>query len=156
MTPRSVDQHGTAAQSLIRPKQEAHRGCLKRIRAYVTGAVQGVGYRYPVTSLARKKALKGYVQILKDGRVEVVVEGDEGNVEAFLREIRIRDPPIDVEDIETIEETPTGEFQHFKIRTGTLAEEMLEGFETWAYYLRDWSEQWEAERSAIRTTLDGR
>ena len=44
-------------------------------RFFVTGRVQGVGYRYFVQELAQQLGLCGYVRNLRDGRVEVLAIG---------------------------------------------------------------------------------
>ena len=44
-------------------------------RYYVSGMVQGVGYRYFVERVALRLTLKGYVRNLRDGRVEVYAVG---------------------------------------------------------------------------------
>ncbi len=106
---------------------------MRRVRAIVSGNVQRVGYRFRVATIARLLGVKGYVKNLEDGNVEIVAEGEE--ISRFLDEIKIRKPPIYVEDISISEEQPTGEFRTFKIVTGSLEEEMVEGFGTGAMYL---------------------
>ncbi len=57
--------------------------------AHVHGHVQGVGFRYWTKTQAKKLGLTGYAKNLADGRVEVVAEGPEGDVDtlaALLRE----------------------------------------------------------------------
>jgi len=44
-------------------------------RYYVSGTVQGVGFRYFVERVARHLSLNGYVRNLSDGRVEVYAIG---------------------------------------------------------------------------------
>jgi acylphosphatase len=46
--------------------------------------VQGVGYRYFVRGLAQSAGLTGSATNLPDGRVEVVVEGDEAAVRSLV------------------------------------------------------------------------
>ena len=46
-------------------------------RFLVSGLVQGVGFRWFVARHARALNLTGYARNLPDGRVEVVVSGDE-------------------------------------------------------------------------------
>ncbi len=106
---------------------------MRRVRAIVSGNVQRVGYRFRVATIARLLGVKGYVKNLEDGNVEIVAEGEE--ISRFLEEIKIRKPPIYVEDISISEEQPTGEFRTFKIVTGSPEEEMVEGFGTGAMYL---------------------
>ena len=48
----------------------------KQARKYfVSGSVQGVGYRYFTQRAAQKMKLTGYVRNLRDGRVEVFAMG---------------------------------------------------------------------------------
>jgi acylphosphatase len=53
-------------------------------RYYVSGMVQGVGYRYFARQLAQRLGIAGYVKNLRDGRVEVYVIGP-ASVLASLR-----------------------------------------------------------------------
>lgn len=57
---------------------------MKRIHAYVSGIVQGVGFRYFVYRYAKMLGLKGFVRNLPDGRVEVVAEGEEENLRRLV------------------------------------------------------------------------
>ena len=57
---------------------------MQRLTAHFTGRVQGVGFRYTAVSLARRFAVAGYVMNLPDGRVELVAEGDQKELNAFL------------------------------------------------------------------------
>ncbi len=52
----------------------------KRAEFMVSGVVQGVGYRYFVYRNAKTLGLNGFARNLPDGRVQVVVEGDEKNI----------------------------------------------------------------------------
>ena len=54
------------------------------IRCYVSGIVQGVGYRYYTHRKALQLGLDGYARNLDDGRVEVLVCGEE----IAVRELR--------------------------------------------------------------------
>jgi acylphosphatase len=68
-----------------------------------SGRVQGVGFRYTTCSIARRYAVQGYVKNLPDGRVELVAEGERGELEEFLRDVRdqfsgqIRDEKCDTQ-----------------------------------------------------------
>jgi acylphosphatase len=48
---------------------------LQAKRYFVSGAVQGVGFRYFTQSAAEKLCVSGYVRNLRDGRVEVFASG---------------------------------------------------------------------------------
>jgi acylphosphatase len=60
-----------------------HTGSV-RVRALVSGHVQGVGYRWFVRGLAAASGLSGWAQNLPDGRVEVELEGPADAVEAAV------------------------------------------------------------------------
>lgn len=60
----------------------------RRLRAFYSGHVQGVGFRYSVKSVAAGFEVTGTVRNLPDGRVELVAEGSKGELEAFRDGIR--------------------------------------------------------------------
>jgi acylphosphatase len=57
-------------------------------RAYFSGRVQGVGFRVTAYQLARDFRVVGFVRNLRDGRVELVVEGEPAEIDALLRAVR--------------------------------------------------------------------
>jgi acylphosphatase len=59
----------------------------------VSGRVQGVGFRYFVRSLATDAGLTGSARNLPDGRVEVVLEGDETAVRSAVAALEGPDAP---------------------------------------------------------------
>ncbi|MDJ0269065.1 MAG: acylphosphatase [Aigarchaeota archaeon] len=108
----------------------------RRAVVKIEGDVQRVGYRYIVATLARRFSVSGLVRNLDDGSVEVIAEGEEENLNAFIQSIKINEPPIIVESLNVRYEKPTREFRTFRIVTGSLEEEMVEGFGIGAGYLR--------------------
>jgi acylphosphatase len=48
------------------------------------GRVQGVGFRYAAAGLAKAYGIRGYVRNCRDGSVELVAEGAQGDVEKLL------------------------------------------------------------------------
>jgi acylphosphatase len=60
-------------------------------RYFVSGMVQGVGFRYFVRQTAKRLGLAGYVKNLRDGRVEVYAIADASAL-ASLREALERGP----------------------------------------------------------------
>jgi acylphosphatase len=84
-----------------------------RLTAYVSGKVQKTGFRARVLSIARDFNLKGYVQNLDDGRVKVVAEGENYDVESLLAALDIKNTLICVADIRKEYGAATGEFQGF-------------------------------------------
>ncbi len=53
-----------------------------------SGNVQGVGFRYTAKSVATGFEVTGTVRNLVDGRVELVAEGEQTELEAFRQAIR--------------------------------------------------------------------
>jgi acylphosphatase len=75
----------------------------RRVVALVAGDVQGVGYRWFVRSRAGDAGLAGSATNLADGRVEVVLEGEDDAVAAVLAALDGADAPgrvtrVDVRD----------------------------------------------------------
>jgi acylphosphatase len=56
-------------------------------RFYVSGMVQGVGYRYFAQRVAERLGIAGYVKNLRDGRVEVYAIGSAAQLEALRGEL---------------------------------------------------------------------
>jgi acylphosphatase len=57
---------------------------MRRVRAIVTGRVQGVAYRASTVFEARGHGLTGWVRNLPDGSVELEAQGDEARVDELL------------------------------------------------------------------------
>ena len=70
-----------------------------RKHIFFSGRVQGVGFRYSATYLARPLGLTGWVKNLWDGRVEMEVQGDEAAIERLLSQLR-NQRWIEIEDTE--------------------------------------------------------
>jgi len=58
-----------------------------RAHVYYAGRVQGVGFRYTAVRLARRFVVAGWARNLPDGEVELVAEGERGELARFLAEI---------------------------------------------------------------------
>lgn len=59
----------------------------------VHGIVQGVGFRPFIYRTAVKHGLSGYVRNRRDSLVEIVLEGDQSSLNAFLKELEEEAPP---------------------------------------------------------------
>jgi acylphosphatase len=57
------------------------------VQVFYEGNVQGVGFRWSVRQIAKGFDVTGSVRNLRDGRVELLVAGDDGEVRAFLEAI---------------------------------------------------------------------
>ncbi len=54
---------------------------------FYSGTVQGVGFRYTVERFAVSLKLTGWVRNLSDGRVEILVEGTQDDIEKLLHQV---------------------------------------------------------------------
>ena len=95
---------------------------MPRLTAFISGMVQKTGYGANVVILANAFGLQGYVQNLPSGKVKVVAEGEQTDLERFQSCLTIRDALIDVQSIENEYTSATGEFTGF--------EKMVSGGET--------------------------
>ena len=58
-----------------------------RFRIFVSGLVQGVGFRAYTRRVAESLGLSGWVRNLPDGRVEILAEGEEEILCHFVKEV---------------------------------------------------------------------
>lgn len=79
-----------------------------RARVFVTGRVQGVGFRYSCEDAVAGE-VRGWVRNLPDGRVEAVFEGPRDAVERAVEWCRRGPPGARVTGVEVAWETPQGE-----------------------------------------------
>ena len=86
-----------------------------RIHAFISGLVQGVNFRFYTRQKAKQLGIKGWVRNLKDGRVEVVAEGDKDAMEEFIRFLKRGPPLAKVLNCEIEKEEYKGEFKYFDI-----------------------------------------
>jgi len=88
----------------------------KRVHVFVSGRVQGVGFRAWTEREARVLGLKGWVKNLPDGRVEAIIEGPPDKVAALLEKLKTGPRSAKVENLEAKDEAATGEFEDFTTR----------------------------------------
>jgi len=86
---------------------------MEKVKATVSGSIQNVGYRARVIDTARAFGLTGFVQNLNDGRVRIIAESDNGNLDGFLDAIRIKNTLINVDAVEVEHADATGDFDDF-------------------------------------------
>src|SRR5512147_3184629 len=82
---------------------------------YVKGVVQGVGFHPFVYGLATRLDLHGWVCNTPAG-VEIVVDGDDCQVEEFIRSLTLQKPSLANIDSIQVEEAPCDSSLNFEIR----------------------------------------
>lgn len=87
-----------------------------RAHIFISGWVQGVGFRYWTRSSAQKLGLTGWVRNLPDGRVEAVFEGAGEKVEEMIEKCRQGPQWAGDNKIEVEWEKASEEFSEFEIR----------------------------------------
>jgi acylphosphatase len=88
---------------------------MSRVTVFVSGRVQGVGFRYSTHDIAKNFAVTGTVENLDDGRVKIVVEGEAADIDLFLAKVKIS-APGEVRKMDRFESEATGEFDAFAIK----------------------------------------
>jgi acylphosphatase len=79
-----------------------------RAHVFVSGRVQGVGYRASTWDMARLLKLNGWVRNLRDGRVEAVFEGYPAQVEEMIGWCHQGPPAAVVNTVQIEYEPPQG------------------------------------------------
>ena len=87
----------------------------KRVHIVYSGAVQGVGFRFTAERIANSLGLTGWVRNSPHGTVEVVCEGEEGDIHMFMNKIKKALVGYIHSSQAEWKET-TGEFNSFDIR----------------------------------------
>ncbi|NQV41117.1 MAG: acylphosphatase [Candidatus Marinimicrobia bacterium] len=82
----------------------------------VLGKVQGVGFRFFVSSTAQGLGLTGWVKNHSDGSVIGVAEGEYGLIVSFLKELRVGNKWSRVEAVENHPQRYAGDYKSFEIR----------------------------------------
>ncbi|AOV97317.1 acylphosphatase [Edwardsiella hoshinae] len=86
------------------------------VAAYISGCVQGVGFRYATQRQAQALGVTGYALNLDDGRVEVLAEGEAAAVARLLQWLSAGGPRhAQVTRVDT-EPRPPQHFPLFTIR----------------------------------------
>ncbi len=88
---------------------------MKQVLISVSGAVQGVGYRYFIRYQAERLGLTGYAENKPDGSVEILAEGPEADLKILI-EIAERGPAhAQVEKVNTTWGEAEGNWKIFDI-----------------------------------------
>lgn len=89
---------------------------VRRVHLFVTGRVQGVGFRAFTQREARRRKLVGWVKNLADGRVEAVIQGPTAQVDALLARLKRGPRAARVEKLDATDEPAEGDVKDFDIR----------------------------------------
>ena len=81
------------------------------------GRVQGVGFRYTCKSVSERFAVVGWVKNLADGSVELLAEGEQAELEAFLQAVQ-----------ETVSNSTFGNIESLDKETTQIKESSLNSF----------------------------
>lgn len=72
---------------MTQKQQRKYSEGLVQAHIFYSGIVQGVGFRYMVRGYASRLGLVGWVRNLNDGRVEILVEGEQATIENLMTDV---------------------------------------------------------------------
>jgi acylphosphatase len=81
----------------------------------VKGVVQGVGFRYFVSRLARQLEIVGNVRNTPDGNVEILAEGERSLLEEFIKGVRTGPRASHVSALDIVWKEPRLAYSDFSI-----------------------------------------
>jgi acylphosphatase len=82
----------------------------------IHGKVQGVGYRFFATRVARRLGLKGSIQNNRDGTVDAVVEGEKSVIDEWIEELKEGPRYAEVTHIDQETKDFTGRLGDFDVK----------------------------------------
>lgn len=89
---------------------------MKKVRAIVSGRVQGVWYRAHTREKAVELGVVGFVRNLPDGTVEIVAQGDGVQVDGLMDWARLGPPMAEVTEVRVRGVAEDEEFGSFEVR----------------------------------------
>jgi hydrogenase maturation protein HypF len=114
---RSIDEFFIILHSFRKTYRASFHTMAKHIS--VKGVVQGVGFRPFVYRLATRLELHGWV-CNTSGGMEILVQGQNANVESFIRSLTSEAPPLArIEDVIVFDELSNVEYETFDIQSST-------------------------------------
>ena len=87
-----------------------------------------MGFRRFVERAAWDLKISGYVENSNDGSVKIFVQGPIGSLDEFASKIKSAPPPIVIAKTESKKAKTIPSIKSFRIKTGSMALEMQEGF----------------------------
>lgn len=82
----------------------------------VHGKIQGVGFRFFATRVARRLELGGWIRNQRDGTVDAVVEGESEKIDEWIEEIREGPRYAEVTRIDQKKKPFSGKFTEFDVK----------------------------------------
>jgi len=89
---------------------------MRRVHLLVFGSVQGVGFRYSVIKKAEMLNITGWVRNNPDESVEIVAEGDDKFIAAFVNFCKKGPSSASVTEVKIFYEEVIYEFKKFGIK----------------------------------------
>jgi len=111
-----LPEAGTAVTVVLQGAARTVAAGTKRVHVFLSGRVQGVGFRAFTQRSAAGLKVVGFVRNLADGRVEMVAEGPEAAIDALVAKVRKGPRSARVEKVDLKAEPPAGGFGTFEIR----------------------------------------
>jgi len=100
---------------------------MKKVTLYVSGNVQRVGYRAKVKSIAKALGIKGSIQNLPGGKVKIIAQGEQTELDKLIHDINISNSLINVTNIEQEYSIPSDDYEDFdKVVGGGETDERLD------------------------------
>ena len=100
---------------------------MKKVTLHISGNVQRVGYRAKVISIANASGIKGFIQNLPDGRVKIIAQGEQSELDKLIQAINISNSLINVTNIEQEYSIPSDDYEGFnKVVGGGETDERLD------------------------------
>lgn len=87
-----------------------------RVHAFVSGKVQGVGFREATRRRAVELQVSGWTRNLSDGRVEVLAEGERASVEQLVVFLHEGPRSAEVRRVDAEYDAPRGDLGGFEIK----------------------------------------
>ncbi|MEM0287818.1 MAG: acylphosphatase [Nitrososphaerota archaeon] len=107
----------------------------------VSGRVQRVGYRRFVLDTALSLGIVGYAKNEPDGTVSIFAQGEAAKIEEFIKRISKPKQPAVVNQIVQTDAVEDLKLKHFRIKFGSIAEELQEGFGSMEVQFNDYRQE---------------
>ncbi len=88
---------------------------MQQAHIFVSGFVQGVGYRHFVRKNAQELGLRGWVRNLPDNRVEALLQGSKEKIEQMIALCRKGPFLAEIENVEVVWEDIKQQYPDFQI-----------------------------------------